>query len=186
MASEPRKTDLVPTGWLSEFDVAHHEGNWELYALSFSSAANVLAREYRKALITTNDSDWVASDCETQESLATIVAQFFCMAFALELAIKAALVSQGAMASAGPGDRLSFEGHNLRKLGQLVRDVHLSQPELDCLEVAGELILTGKYPVGLRPGNEPSQAVHAADYDVFEVPAKRLYECFIEIAANHS
>ena len=184
----PKSADIrsVFPDWPSELEVAKVSGNWGMMAQSFYCAANVLASEYRAGQADYHENVGFPIDEEAIKRISTIPAQFFCMAFALELAVKAALVAQGELSALKPGDKLPFGVHDLKELASSVRGIELSPDEFSCLGLAADLISVGKYPVGIRPTQEPSHAVHTGDYSQFESFAGPLYMRFIDVAIRQS
>jgi len=169
--------------WPSELDVAKVPAHWAQMAQSFFLAAQVLNDEQRKAHRQWLDNVGQPADLDAYKRSLTMPAAFFCLAFSLELALKAALVKQGALDNLGSGQALPFSSHNLYRLAQDVDGLYLDADHKECLEWASEIIASGKYPVGKKPRDDTVSHVNRAFSDLTRI-AGPLYGELMEMAAD--
>jgi hypothetical protein len=81
--------------WPSELDVAKQSGNWAQLAQSFFFAAIVLNEEMKNAHVRMHKNIEQMVSTDLLRRIQVRVPSIFCLAFSLELSIKAALVQQG-------------------------------------------------------------------------------------------
>lgn len=170
--------------WPDELDIAKSPSNWVMMAQSFYLAAEVLHQEEVSGSVNFHKNVGQPFDPESWKRLQTAPAQFFCMSFALELAVKAALVAQGRLSELGSGDKLPFAVHKLVELACQVDGITLSTIETECLERAADWISNGKYPVGLRPDQSVSGVPVSSDFVDYARVAAPLYRRFMDVATR--
>lgn len=164
--------------WASEFDVAKQPDNWAMRAQDFYCAALIISEE----LDETHKFLHEKNGCKITEKIAIRLngrsAGVFCMAFAIELSIKAVYVKEIAKDSMVPNERITFGNH---KLVDLVRDTSLtssmSQDELDAISLAEELIAHGKYPAALKP-SDSAESMYIPDLRILIDKLKPIYVKF--------
>jgi hypothetical protein len=170
--------------WPDELVVAKSPSNWMTMAQSFFLAADVLYQEQLSGSVDFHKNVGQPFDPEHWKRLQTAPAQFFCMSFALELAVKAALVAQCYLSKLESGDRLPFSVHNLVALASQVDGITLSPDEMECLERSAELISNGKYPVGLRPDENISGVPVSISFGDYARVVAPLYQRFMQVATH--
>lgn len=168
--------------WPGELEVARNAGNWARMAQSFFLAAEVLHQEQLSGSVSFHKNVGQPLDAAAWKRLQTEPAQFFCLSFSLELAVKAALVAQGHLSELGSGDSLPFSTHNLVTLACQVEGITLTPIQTECLERAADLISNGKYPVGLRPDESVSGVAVSITFGDYVSVAAPLYTRFMEAA----
>jgi len=171
-------------GWPSELDVAKHPGNWAAMAQTFHGAAHILNDEYIQS-----GEDWYANvgepvDPQLLRKRQIAPAAIFCLAFSLELAIKAAHVKQGALNDLQSREKLPFATHGLVQLAKSVDCVALSDDEIKCLEQSAAIISAGKYPVGVSPDGSADGVRAVVSFDDFALHADRIYKMLIRVATD--
>jgi hypothetical protein len=169
--------------WPSELDIARNPGNWVMAAQSFFAAARVLDQESQLARKQMHGQVGLELNPDIFARTQTDAAAFFCMAFGLELAVKAALVSQGCLEGLETNDPLPFS-HDLPTLARRIDGLQLSTQELECLEVSKATVGSGKYPVGLRPSEDSNGVPITLSYGGFSLVAEPLYGRLLTIAGD--
>lgn len=125
----------------SEREAAAAPANWLLRAQSFCNAATVLMGEQHRHGKPAGPPCSLAAAPDLLR-LNLQAPALYCLAFGLELSLKAALVSQGKKP----------EGHhNLLGLARKLRGLELSKRDEEALEIARHLLKDGKYIVSKEP-----------------------------------
>lgn len=140
--------------WPSELDVAKCETNWAFLAQEFFCAASVLQQEKeavhsrmhsREPLIMTED---VLMRTHLWRPA------LFCMAFALELAAKAAIIRKCQGKGIVHAKRLPFAGHCLVDLCGQLPELELSTEDEKLIAHAEQIVVSGKYPSDIKPRDD--------------------------------
>ena len=173
-AEDFRRVRAVFPDWPSELDAAKQVPSWIIRAQEFFFAGLVLDHEAQAAEQALRDGETPLSE-STHLRMHVRLPALFCMAFSLELAVKAALVRQGDIDALAPGERLPFTSHGLLDLARRVRGLTLTAREEDCLRTAGDVIVSGKYPVPPVPRADRSGARVISDTSEFESDAAAIY-----------
>lgn len=176
--------------WPSELDIAKQSARWAMMAQSFYCASVVLNDEREKAhrQMHMETGNQISIDLARREEVG--VPAIFCLAFSLELAIKAALIQQGAIAELETGQKLPFSSHSLCELAKTIKGLNLVPIEEECLERAAIIIADGKYPVRKKPCGAKNGLPGYPNYHNFLCTAEPLYERLMNLAtaadAQHS
>ncbi len=161
--------------WPSELEVARVPGNWASMAQAFHCAAHVLAEEQRKGHQRMHANAGQPLDIDAFRRCQTSPAAIFCLAFSLELAIKAARVHQGALSNLQSGDCLPFQTHNLDVIASKLDGLDLSAEDIDCLKECSAIVSAGKYPVGVSPDGSANGVRPQMSFDDLARIAVTLY-----------
>jgi hypothetical protein len=167
--------------WPNELDVAKCETNWAAMAQEFYCAASVLHDEMRAVKNTMHSGESLDMTESVLKRIHTSRPALFCMAFALELAAKAATVRNTRGAGIEHGQRLSFAGHGVDTLCDQMPELDLSESERTCLKQAAEIIVNGKYPTDIKPRDDKSSFI-APSFEDFMSVALSIYEKLMELA----
>ncbi len=170
--------------WPSEMDVAKSYGNWAARANSFISAAFVLDDEARKASEARHSKAGVKLEHHEMMRLRTAIPAEFCLAFSLELAIKAARVRQGDIDELKAGEKLPFGTHSLVGHAQKVNGLDLSPDETELLELFSTITTHGKYPTKREPSDNESGVVTSRSFAELAHKAKPLYDRLMRLACD--
>jgi hypothetical protein len=138
--------------WPSELDIAKSSGNWAAQAQQYFCAATVLSEESLSAQQRFHENLRKEIDINALIRQQTANPTEFCLAFAIELSIKAVLVTQGKLDELVSGEALPFD-HKLLNLAHQIDGLDISEEEQDTLLWASEAVLNGKYPVSKKPGD---------------------------------
>lgn len=154
MAIDLNAIRKVFADWPSELDVARCETNWALTAQSFYCAASVLQQE---ASIVHQRMHF-GEPFEVTEGvlIRTQISRpaLFCMAFALELAAKAATIRKIQGKGIEHAKRLPFAGHYLCELCEQLPELTITADDKDLLVQAQQLVVSGKYPSDIMPRDD--------------------------------
>jgi hypothetical protein len=137
--------------WPSEFDVARQPQNWASLAQDFFCAALIVKGENRRCHA------WLHSDApkpftdEIAVGLHGQRAAVFCMAFALELTIKAAYVMTNGRKRMKPNCTIDFGSHRIIQLAEDISEGCLTDADKQAIRLAQEIIVNGKYPTTKKP-----------------------------------
>lgn len=180
---------VFPT-WPSELEAAKQSTNWAGRAQSFYCAAVVLNEEREKAHQRAHaETGRVITEAVMLREQVDIAA-YFCLAFSLELATKAALTNQGALAELKSGKKIPFLSHSIHELAKKVAGLNLSQEEGECLKKASAFIAYGKYPAGIAPcesrNGVPSYPHFQSLFRIAGPLYQRLMELGTTVNAQHS
>jgi len=134
--------------WPSELDVAKTSTNWASRAQAFYSG--VLNDELNSAHNEMHSRAGQVLEAEVYLRQQTQLPAEFCLAFSLELAVKAALVKQGKLEELSSGQNLPFGNHLLHILAKQLQDFQITE---ELLKWASATVLNGKYPVRKRPSD---------------------------------
>jgi hypothetical protein len=170
--------------WPSELEVAKQSSNWAMMAQSFYCAAVVLNDEMKNVhrQMHSEPGMQVSVDLSRREQVG--VPAIFCLAFSLELAIKAALIHQGAISDLETRKKLPFSSHSIHDLAKQVEGLHLVPNEEQCLEQAASVIANGKYPAGVAPCELKNGVQFYPNYEDFMRTAAPLYERLMSLATS--
>jgi len=138
--------------WPSELDVAKVSSNWAVQAQEYFCAAQVLSEEFKSAQKRFRANVGKEVDVRDLIRQQTTQPTEFCLAFALEIAIKAVLVHQGKLDELVSGEALPFN-HKLLDQARQIDGLVISEEERDILLWASEAVLSGKYPVSKKPSD---------------------------------
>jgi hypothetical protein len=165
----------------SELDVAKAPVNWAMLAQQFWCAASVLEEEMRAV----HDHLHSGVEIEMTEQILkrTTLSRpvLFCMAFAIELAAKAATVQATEGAGIAHDQNLPFGNHKVDELCQAITGLNLSEDERLCLRNATDIIVKGKYPTGKRPRDDEA-AYMPPQFGAFMRIAQPIYDKLIGLA----
>lgn len=137
--------------WPSEFDRARQPDGWAMLAQDFYCAALIVNTETEKS------HDWLHANDGKQITHEIAVrlhgqrAALFCMAFAVELIIKAVYVKKIGAKQMKPNCRINFGSHGITQLAAEMTDISLTDPEKAAIRLAQEIIVNGKYPTSTKP-----------------------------------
>lgn len=139
--------------WPSELDLAKVPSNWIAFASAFYCAAKVLNEESSAAF-----QEWTQQEGQPVRAANMIRTQTqipaeFCLAFSMELAIKAVLVSQGKLDDLSSEAALPFGNHMLHTLARDIDGFEVTSEEEGILLWASRTVLSGKYPVSKKPSD---------------------------------
>jgi hypothetical protein len=160
--------EVVP-GWPSELDTAKQPTEWVRRARTFMNAAVVLHDEQAEAYSQVFQQAAIQT-AERELRLDIQMPAVFCLCFAVELAVKAALVRQGALNELTSGELMPLANHKLGALAGDVAGLNLTEGEAATLGTAGEIVLRHKYPVGPKPSDSESG-----------VPTTFMFESFLRV-----
>lgn len=168
--------------WPSELDIAKQSARWAMMAQSFYCASVVLNDEMEKAhrQMHIEMENQISIDLARREEVG--VPALFCLAFSLEMAIKAALIHQGAIVELQTGQKLPFSSHSLSELAKKIKGLNLLPVEEECLERAANIIADGKYPVRKKPCDAKNGLPGYPNYQNFLRTAEPLYERLMDLA----
>lgn len=175
---------VVFPSWPSELDVAVTPANWALMAQAFHIAAHILAEEQQEGLRRLHENVGRPVDVDALRRTMVAPAAAFCLAFSLELAIKAARVQQGALRNLKPGGRLPFQSHDLVALAAKVDGLGLSADDIHCLMECSVIVAAGKYPVGVKPDGSVNGVRPQKSFDDLARSADGLYGRLMDLASR--
>ena len=140
--------------WPSELDVAKCESNWAVMAQNFYCAASVLQSEFDSVHRQMHSGEplQMAEDIFMKQHISQPA--LFCMAFALELAAKAATLRKTQGEGIEHAKRLPFAGHCLPELCKQLPELSLSSDDKKLLAHAAKIVVSGKYPSDIKPRND--------------------------------
>lgn len=140
--------------WPSELDVAKCEANWASMAQNFYCAASVLQGEL--GIVHRRMHSGEPLQITEDILMRTHVSQpaLFCMAFALELAAKAATIRNCQGEGIEHAKRLPFAGHCLPELCEQLPELVLSADDKELLVQAAQIVVSGKYPSDIKPRDD--------------------------------
>ena len=140
--------------WPSELDVAKCESNWAVMAQNFYCAASVLQSEFDSVHRQMHSGEplQMAEDIFMKQHISQPA--LFCMAFALELAAKAATLRKTQGEGIEHAKRLPFAGHCLPELCEQLPELSLSSDDKKLLAHAAKIVVSGKYPSDIKPRND--------------------------------
>jgi len=140
--------------WPSELDVAKCETNWASMAQNFYCAASVLQGEL--GIVRRRMHSGEPLEMTEDILMRTHVSQpaLFCMAFALELAAKAATIRKCQGKGIEHAKRLPFAGHCLPELCEQLPELALSADDKELLVQAAQIVVSGKYPSDIKPRDD--------------------------------
>ena len=140
--------------WPSELDVAKCEANWASMAQNFYCAASVLQDEL--GIVRRRMHSREPIEMTEDILMRTHVSQpaLFCMAFALELAAKAATIRKCQGKGIEHAKRLPFAGHCLHELCDQWPELALSADDKKLLVQAEQIVVSGKYPSDIKPRDD--------------------------------
>lgn len=140
--------------WPSELDVAKCESNWAVMAQNFYCAASVLQSEFDSVHRQMHSGEplQMAEDIFMKQHISQPT--LFCMAFALELAAKAATLRKTQGEGIEHAKRLPFAGHCLPELCEQLPELSLSSDDKKLLAHAAKIVVSGKYPSDIKPRND--------------------------------
>lgn len=140
--------------WPSELDVAKCESNWAVMAQNFYCAASVLQSEFDSVHRQMHSGEplQMAEDIFMKQHISQPA--LFCMAFALELAAKAATLRKTQGEGIEHAKRLPFAGHCLPELCEQLPELTLSSDDKKLLAHAAKIVVSGKYPSDIKPRND--------------------------------
>lgn len=169
--------------WPSELDIARCESNWAAMAQNFFCAASVLREEWA----TVRERMHSGEPLEMTEDvlMRTHLSQpaLFCMAFALELAAKAATIRKIQGKGIEHDQRLPFAGHCLINLCKQLPELKLSKEEWALIVGAEQIVVNGKYPSDIKPRDDRTSQ-HSPDLRLFMDGAVPIYLRLIGIACD--
>ena len=141
-------------GWPSELDVAKCESNWASMAQNFYCAASVLQEEMD--IVCRQMHTGAPLEMTEDILMRTHVSQpaLFCMAFALELAAKAATIRKCQGEGIEHSKPLPFAGHCLAKLCEQLPELILSANDKQLIVQAEQIVVSGKYPSNIKPRDD--------------------------------
>jgi hypothetical protein len=123
-------------------------------------------------------------DVHTLKRLHTQIPAEFCLAFSLELAIKAALVAQGELEKMTSGEKLPFPDHSLHRLAQRVDGLETSPEEERALRWASEAIVRGKYPVPKKPCDDKNGVSVVRSFSALFRDVEPLYKRLMDMSRS--
>ena len=171
---------VFPT-WPSEWEVAKAPGNWTSRAQSFFFAAKVLSQESEQAQREMHATIGEALSESILIRTGTQIAAEFCLAFSIELAIKAALVAQGKLNHLSNGDSLSFGNHQLSSLAKEIEGFEVTKEVDSTLQWAAAMILNGKYPVPKKPNDKKNGVTVTRSFHDIMGSAEPIYRRLMEL-----
>ena len=144
----------VFSDWPSELDVAKCESNLAVMAQNFYCAASVLQSEFDSVhrQMHTGEPLQMAEDIFMKQHISQPA--LFCMAFAMELAAKAATLRKIQGEGIEHAKRLPFAGHCLPELCEQLPELSLSSDDKKLLVHAAKIVVSGKYPSDIKPRND--------------------------------
>lgn len=168
--------------WPSELEVAKQSSNWASMAQSFYCASIILndERENAQRLMNSETVNQINEDIVMR--IQVEAPAIFCLAFSLELAIKAVLIKQGAITDLETGQKLPFSSHLINDLAKQIAGLDFLPNEEQCLELAASIIANGKYPVGKAPCELKNGVKLYPNYKDFRKMAEPLYIRLMNLA----
>ncbi len=146
-------------GWPSQAETVKQPGNWLKLAQAFFYAAVVLNEERQtahKQMYAHTGEVFSEDHAGMFKRLQVKSPAEFCLAFSLELAIKAALLTQGALDGMTRGQKLPFGNHDLSKLAQNIEGFEMDEDASQTLQWATYVISIGKYQVPIKSSDPKS------------------------------
>jgi hypothetical protein len=144
--------------WPSELDVAKCETNWACLAQEFYCSASVLQQEQDAVHRRMHSPEPLIMTEDILMRSHLLRPAIFCMAFALELAAKAAIVSRCQGKGIEHAKRLPFAGHCLVDLCAQLPELNLSLEDEKLVAQAEQIVVSGKYPSDIKPRDDKSVA----------------------------
>ena len=169
--------------WPSELDIAKCETNWASMAQNFFCAASVLQDES----VTVRERMHSGEPLEMIEYIFKRIhlsqPALFCIAFALELAAKAATIRKIQGKGIEHEQRLPFAGHCLFKLCEQLPELNLSKEEWALIAEAEQMVVNGKYPSDIKPRDDRT-VQRTPDLRIFMDSAVPLYLRLVELVSD--
>jgi hypothetical protein len=170
--------------WPSELKVAKVPGNWASRAQAFFCAAKVLNEESEQAHREIHArAGEVLSENILIRNLTQLAAEF-CLAFSIELAIKAALVAQGKLDHLTSGGSLPFDNHKLKTLAKEIDGLDVTADVESTLQWAADFVLNGKYPVPKKPNEEKNGVTITKSFYDLIAAAEPIYRRLMELQSR--
>jgi hypothetical protein len=178
------KIRSVFPNWPSELDVAKTSSNWAIMAQYFYCAAKVLNDEFEstRKKLHSNSGQKMTNDILIR--LEVNIPSIFCLAFSLELVIKAARIKQGDINDLENGDKIPFASHSVGKMAKEIYNLNITPEEDEWLKQTARLITNGKYPVGIKPKSNINGILIYPTFNDFNMGTKFLYERLMKIATT--
>ena len=140
--------------WPSELDIAMCEANWASMAQNFFCAASVLQDESAGIRRQMHSGEPLEMTDDVLKRTHLSQPALFCIAFALELAAKAATIRKIQGKGIEHDQRLPFAGHCLFNLCKQLPELKLSEQERALIVEAEQMVVTGKYPSDIKPRDD--------------------------------
>jgi hypothetical protein len=131
--------------------VARQHVNWASLAQDFFCAALIVGRENQKCHDWLHANDGKVITDEIAVGLHRQRAGVFCMAFAVELVIKAVYVKKIGCKHMKPNSRIDFGNHGIVQMAEEIAEASLTDSEKEAIRIAQEIIVNGKYPSSKKP-----------------------------------
>ena len=140
--------------WPSELDIAKCEANWASMAQNFFCAASVLQDQFVAVRERMHSGEPLEMSEDVLKRMYLSQPALFCIAFALELAAKAATIRKIQGKGIEHEQRLPFAGHCLFKLCEQLPELKLSKEEWALIVEAEQMVVNGKYPSDKKPRDD--------------------------------
>jgi hypothetical protein len=175
--SDINKIRNIFSDWPSEQDVAKSSENWAMLAQAFFFAAIVLNEEsnYAQKLLHTYEGVEISEDLIMR--LQTDIPSVFCLAFSLELAIKALLIHQRKLANI-PAN------HSLLELANKIENFKVDNSTEKVLQWASNIVVHGKYPVSNKPSDDKNGVHPGISFQDLILNVEPVYKRFIELCSQ--
>lgn len=154
MAPDLKAIRKVFTNYPSELDVAKCATNWAFMAQNFYCAASVLQQEEDVVHRRMHSPEPLIMTEEIVMRTNVMQPALFCMAFALELAAKAAVVRKSQGKGIEHAKKLPFAGHCLVELCKLLPELNVSTDDQKLIARAEQIVVNGKYPSDIKPRDD--------------------------------
>ena len=169
--------------WPSELDIAKCETNWASMAQNFFCAASVLQDESVAVRERMHSGGHLEMTEEILKRMHLSQPALFCIAFALELAAKAATIRKLQGKGIEHEQRLPCAGHCLSKLCEQLPELNLSKEEWALIAEADQLVVNGKYPSDIKPRDDRT-VQSTPDLRTFMDRAVQIYLRLVKLACD--
>lgn len=171
--------------WPSELDMAKMASNWAMQAQAYFCAAQVLNEESKSTNQRFHSNVEKPIDEKDLIRQQTTLPAEFCLAFALELVIKAVLVHQGKLEELASGEALPFN-HKLLDQALKINDLEITDKERETLLWASDAVISGKYPVSKKPSDNKNGVPVARSLSDRINEVQPTYKKLMDIITNNN
>lgn len=165
--------------WPSELEIAKSSFSWEMLAIEFMSAGEVLIEESEKSIASLSQLNPIDSNAIKRSS--TSIPTLFCIAFAFELAAKAAFIKQKPGELLNHNDCLKIGNHSISKIIDQLDGIFPSDSERKWISAVEDIVINGKYPTSKNPSKEKSGIFNKPNASELHKHIKPLFDKIIKL-----
>lgn len=165
--------------WPSEYDEAKQAELWALFAQEYYCAAIIINDEITKTRKFLNENKNIQITEDIGIRMHGHAAAIFCLAFSIELLVKAVFIKCVANKSMKPNQKIDFANH---KISILIKEINeiviIDEKEKALIKTIEQIILYGKYPTNKEPSDKKTRE-KLPDFHNFKLLAEPLYKKLI-------